>query len=470
MTETAYDVIVIGGGPGGYVAAIKAAQLGMKVACIDKRSSLGGTCLNIGCIPSKALLQSSYKYYEVKEKMATHGIFCSSIQLDLDRMMQHKEDVVKGLIQGIQFLFKKNGVTFLQGTASFQSLQQLLLRDAQGAITHLTARSFIIATGSGPSPVLGITLDHQRIVDSTGALNFSEIPSHLVVIGGGYIGLEMASVWRRLGSEVTIVEFMDRIVPAMDHELGSALHKSLVQQGMKIMLGTKVVNVTNNHDPALSLLLESRETGQQIRLQASHVLSSAGRRPYTENLGLEKIGLKTDNRGMIPVNESFQTTLPHIYAIGDVIRGPMLAHKAEEEGVAVAEILAGQKPHVNYHAIPAVIYTHPEVASVGQTEEQLKEAGIPYTIGKFPFSANSRARAVLDTEGFVKILAHKESDEVLGVHIIHSEAGTMIAEAVLAMEYSASSEDIARTCHAHPTVSEAMKEAALAAHFKAIHI
>lgn len=468
--ETVYDLIVIGGGPGGYVAAIKAAQLGMKVACIDKRPTLGGTCLNIGCIPSKALLHSSYKYYEVKEKLAPHGIFCSSIQLDLHRMMQHKEDVVKGLTQGIQFLFKKNGVTFLQGTASFENPQQLLLRDAQGATVPLTARSYIIATGSEPSPLPGITLDHQRIVDSTGALSFSEIPSHLVVIGGGYIGLEMASVWRRLGSDVTIVEYMDRIVPAMDHELGSALHKSLVQQGMKFMLGTKVVNVTHRDDAALSLLLESRETGQQTQLQASHVLSSAGRRSYTEGLGLEKIGLKADERGMIPVNDAFQTSLPHVYAIGDVIRGPMLAHKAEEEGVAVAEILAGQKPHLNYQAIPAVIYTHPEVASVGQTEEQLKAAKIPYTIGKFPFSANSRARAVLDAEGFVKILAHRESDEVLGVHILHSEAGTMIAEAALAMEYSASSEDIARTCHAHPTVSEALKEAALAAHFKAIHL
>lgn len=469
MTETSYDVIFIGGGPGGYVGAIKAAQSGMKVACIDKRPTLGGTCLNVGCIPSKALLHASYKYDEARKKLAPLGIYCNDIRLDLNRMMQHKDEVVKGLAQGIQYLFKKNGVTFIQGTASFQTPQELRVLDALGQDYSLTAHSFVIATGSTPSPLPGLSVDQKRIVDSTAALSFSEVPSHLIVVGGGYIGLEMASVWRRLGSEVTVVEFMDRIVPTMDHETGAALHKSLIQQGIKFMLGTKVVRA-DTLDASIQVLLESRETGQQTHLQASHLLSSAGRRPYTEGLDLERIGLQTDERGMIPVNDSFQTKVSHIYAIGDVIRGPMLAHKAEEEGIAVAEILAGQKPHIHYQAIPAVIYTHPEVASVGLTEEQLKASGTPYNVGKFPFSANSRARAVLDAEGFVKILAHKESDEVLGVHILHAEAGTMIAEAVLALEYCAASEDIARTSHAHPTVSEAVKEAALAAYAKAIHL
>lgn len=459
-----YDLVVIGGGPGGYVAAIKAAQLGLKVACVEKRGALGGTCLNVGCIPSKALLDITHKYHEASHGFEELGLK-ASVKADLKKIMARKEDVVKGLTQGIEGLFKKNKVDYVKGHGTITGKNTVTV-DGKEA---LKTKNILIATGSEVMPLPGVEIDQKRIVDSTGALQLSEVPKHLVIIGGGVIGLEMGSVWGRLGAKVTVVEYLDRITPGMDGEISKQFQKILAKQGMEFKLGKKVT-AAQVKGKKVAVSVEPAKGGDSETIDADYVLVAIGRRAYTENLGLENVDLTTDDRGRVEVDAHLRTKVDNIFAIGDVIAGPMLAHKAEEEGVAVAELLAGQHPHVNYDAIPNVVYTHPEVASVGKTEEQLKEQGIAYNVGKFPFMANSRARAIGESDGFVKILADKETDEVYGVHIIGAEAGTLIAEAVLALEYGASSEDIARTCHAHPTLNEGMKEAALAAFSKAIHM
>jgi len=463
-TDKKYDLVVIGGGPGGYVAAIKAAQLGLKVACVEKRGSLGGTCLNVGCIPSKALLNITHKYHEASHDFAGMGLK-ASVKFDLKKIMTRKGEVVSGLTQGIEGLFKKNKVDYVKGHATIVDANTV---GVQGGDV-LSTQNILIATGSEVMPLAGVEVDQKHIVDSTGALELNDVPKKMIIIGGGYIGLEMGSVWRRLGAEVTVIEYLDRITPGMDGEVSKQFQKILSKQGFDFKLGMKVTSASVIGKKAV-VTIEPAKGGDSEKLEADVVLVSIGRRAYTENLGLKNVGIKTDARGCIETNEKWQTATPNIYAIGDVIAGPMLAHKAEEEGVAVAESLAGQHGHVNYDAIPGVVYTHPEVASVGKTEEQLKQQGTAYNVGKFPFMANSRARANGDAEGFVKILADKTTDEVYGVHIIGADAGTMIGEAVLAMEYGASSEDIARTCHAHPTTSEAMKEAALATFAKPIHM
>jgi dihydrolipoamide dehydrogenase len=454
-----YDVVIIGAGPGGYVAAIRAAQLGLKTACVESRGSLGGTCLNIGCIPSKALLRSSEKFAEARRDLAEHGVKLGEIALDLGSMMGRKDKVVTTLTRGVEFLFRKNKIDWLKGVGLIAAPGRVIVTSADGASQEIEAASIIIAAGSESTPLPGIDIDENRIVSSTGALALDRVPGRLVVIGGGYIGLELGSVWQRLGAKVTVVEVLDRIVPTMDRELGTALQRVLARSGIEFKLGTKVEGLT--------LELEGAE---RESLTADVVLVAIGRRPYTEGLGLEAVGVAVDEHGRIIVDDGFATNIPGIYAIGDVIRGPMLEHKAAEEGVALAERLAGQKTSVDYDAIPAVIYTWPEVASVGRTEEELKAAAISYRVGKFPFTANPRARTNGYTEGFVKILADSATDRVLGVHIVGPDAGTLIAEAVLAKEFGASAEDIARTCHAHPTLSEALKEAALAVDGRAIHI
>jgi dihydrolipoamide dehydrogenase len=467
---TDFDVIIVGGGPGGYVAAIRAAQLGMRVACVEKRATLGGTCLNIGCIPSKALLQSSEKYTEARHALAQHGVNVSGVGLDLATMMARKDKVVSENVRGVDFLFRKHKIERISGAARFTSPDTLAVAPVNGgAARELKAKAIVIATGSDVMPLPGIAIDEKMILSSTGALALAAVPKRLVVVGGGYIGLEMGSVWARLGAEVTVVEFLDRIVPNMDTETGAALQRSLAKQGLKFRLGTKVTSAKNGAD-GVTLAIEPAAGGPAETLMADAVLVAIGRRPYTDGLGLEAAGVVVDNKGRVQVDHRFATNVPGIYAIGDVIAGPMLAHKASEEGVALAEILAGQRGQVNYDAIPAVIYTAPEVASVGKSEEELKAAGIAYHAGKFPFSANARARANAETEGFVKILADAQTDRVLGIHIIGADAGTMIAEAVIAMEFGASAEDIARTCHAHPTLNEAVKEAALAVSGEAIHL
>jgi dihydrolipoamide dehydrogenase len=469
MSES-FDIIVIGSGPGGYVAAIRAAQLGMKVACIDKRVSPGGTCLNIGCIPSKALLQSSEKFAEANNALAVHGIKAGKIEFDLATMLARKDKVVGENTKGVEFLFRKNKVAYVVGTAKFTAKDVVTVTGADGQARELKAgKAIVIATGSDSVSLPGIAIDEKTVVSSTGALTLSSVPKHLVVVGGGYIGLEMGSVWRRLGSQVTVVEFLDRITPTMDAEVGKALQTSLTKQGFVFRLSTKVTAATKANG-SIALSLEAAQGGKPEELLCDVVLVSVGRRPYTDGLGLDAAGVKLDNKGRIMVDAGFASNVPGIYAIGDVIAGPMLAHKASEEGVVLVETLAGQRPHVDYDAIPAVIYTHPEVASVGKTEEELKAAGVAYRVGKFPFSANARARANADTEGFVKILGDQATDRVLGVHVIGADAGTMIAEAALAMEFGASAEDIARTVHAHPTLNEAMKEAALGVEGHPIHI
>lgn len=467
MSVLKFDIIVIGGGPAGYVCAIRAAQLGFNVACVEKRDRLGGTCLNVGCIPSKALLHSSFLYEQAKHGLEKYGIRTSGVELDLPVLLQKKLNVVEELTKGIDFLFKKNKITRIIGTARLTGTNQIEVTGDE--VSNISADHIIIATGSEPTSLPGIVVDEERVVSSTGALSLQAVPEHLVVIGGGYIGLEMGSVWQRLGARVTVVEFLDKIVPAMDEEVGKAFKKVLEKQSFVFKLGTKVSAVDNSSDK-LKLTLEPRDGGDAETMECDVLLVSAGRRPFTEGLGLQEIGVNLDKMGRIEVDDHFRSSVPGIYAIGDVIRGPMLAHKSEEEGVAVAEIIAGKSGHVNYDAIPGVVYTHPEVASVGKTEEQLKEEGMDYMVGKFPFSANSRAKAISDIEGFVKILTNRRTDKVLGVHIIGPEAGTLIAEAVLAMEYGASSEDIARTCHAHPTLNEAVKEAAMAADNRSIHM
>ncbi len=465
-----YDVIVIGGGPGGYVAAIRAAQLGLRTACVEKRGSLGGTCLNIGCIPSKALLQSSEKYEEAKHTLAVHGVKVSGVALDLAALMARKDKVVGENTRGVEFLLKKYKVDYIKGAARFTTPGRIAVTPINGGqVQELTAKSMVVATGSDIVPLPGVEIDEKTVVSSTGALALPSVPKSLAVVGGGYIGLEMGSVWRRLGSAVTVVEFLDRITPGMDGELSRSLQRVLAKQGFDFRLGTKVISAKRGAN-GVTLTLEPAQGGAKEEMTADIVLVAVGRRPYTEGLGLEAIGVVVDNKGRVKVDENFATNVKGVYAIGDVIAGPMLAHKASEEGVALAEMLAGQKSHVNYEAIPAVIYTWPEVASVGRGEEELKAAGIAYKVGKFPFSANARARTNADTEGFVKILADAKSDRVLGVHIIGPDAGTMIAEAVITMEYGGSAEDIARTCHAHPTLNEAVKEAALAVEGHPLHI
>ncbi len=469
MNQDQFDLVVIGSGPGGYVAAIRAAQLGLKVACVERRETFGGTCLNIGCIPSKALLHSSALYAKARDGMGAHGIKVGMVDLDLPGMQDHKTKVVKELTQGIEFLFRKNKVTAIRGTARLNGPGRIEVSLNSGGMRSLQARDIILATGSDSAGIPGITVDEERVVSSTGALELDSVPGHLVVVGAGYIGLELGTVWRRLGAKVTVVEYLDRITPTMDLEVARQFQRLLSRQGLGFLLGTKVTKVDSSGD-RLVVATEPAEGGDTETMKADVVLVAIGRRPYTEGLGLETVGLKPDNHGRIEVDAHLATKAAGVHAIGDVIKGPMLAHKAEDEGVFLAERLAGQRPHINYDAIPAVIYTAPEVASVGKTEEELKEAGIAYNTGKFPFSANSRARSTGKTDGFVKILADAKTDRLLGVHIIGEDAGSLIAEAALAMEFGASSEDLARTCHAHPTLAEAVKEAALAAHGQPIHI
>ncbi|HKS90192.1 MAG TPA: dihydrolipoyl dehydrogenase [Stellaceae bacterium] len=458
-----YDVVVIGAGPGGYVAAIRAAQLGMRVACIDKRDRLGGTCLNIGCIPSKALLQSSEKFAAAGKALAEHGVRVGEVGIDLAQMMARKDKVVDSLTRGVEFLFRKNKVDWLKGQARIAAPGQIALGGEA-----VEAGAIVIATGSESIALPGLAIDEERIVSSTGALALPRVPERLAVIGGGYIGLELGSVWARLGAKVTVIEYLDRIVPGMDRELGSALQRLLTRSGIVFKLATKVAGGTLGND-AVNLRLEPAG-GAGENLAADVVLVAVGRRPFTDGLGLDELGVARDAAGRIGVNQDFVTNIAGIYAIGDAIRGPMLAHKAEEEGIAVVERLAGQKTEVRYDAIPSVVYTWPEAAAVGRSEEELKAAGVEYRVGKFPFSANPRARANAETDGFVKILADAATDRVLGVHMIGPDAGTLIAEAALAIEFGASAEDIARTCHAHPTLNEAVKEAAFAVAGRAIHI
>ncbi len=471
MAEQSFDLVIIGAGPGGYVAAIRAAQLGMSVACVDKRGTLGGTCLNVGCIPSKALLQSSEKFTEAQHDFAAHGITVEKLGFDLAAMLARKDKVVDGLTKGIDFLFKKNKVTRLQGAATITAPGEVTVDSSNGKSSRqvLKAGRILIATGSESMPLPGVEIDEKRIVSSTGALSLGKVPKHLVVVGGGYIGLEMGSVWRRLGAEVTVVEFLDRIVPAMDNEVGTELQNALGKQGFVFRLGTKVVEAKVAKS-GISLTVEPAAGGDSETIACDVVLVSIGRRPYTDGLGLDEIGVARDNRGFIIVNDAFETNVAGIFAIGDVIPGPMLAHKAEDEGVVAVEMMASQAGHIDYDSIPGVVYTHPEAASIGRTEEQLKADGVEYRVGKFPFMANSRARANGTADGFVKLLADAATDRLLGAHIIGPDAGTMIAELALAMEFQASAEDIARTCHAHPTLSEAVKEAALAAWSQPIHM
>jgi len=466
MSET-FDVVIIGGGPGGYVCAIRSAQLGFKTACIESRATLGGTCLNVGCIPSKSLLNLSENFIKAKKNFSSVGIEIGELTLNLSKMMKTKEKSVTVLTKGIEFLFKKNKVTHIKGQASFKSNNEIIVQEKNSQKIY-KANRIIISTGSVPTSLPGIKIDEKIIVSSTGALSFNKVPKELVIIGGGYIGLEMGSVWKRLGSNVTVIEFLDHIASGIDKDMSSEFLKILKKQEINFKLNSKVIRVNVIKDKAVVNYI-SNETSERKKIEADKVLVAVGRKPYTEGLNLKKMSVKSDNQGRIQVDNKFQTSVKNIYAIGDVIRGPMLAHKAEEEGIAVAEIIAGQSGHVNYNMIPMVVYTSPEVASVGKTEQQLIEENIKYKIGKFPFMANPRAKVINETEGFVKILAEEKTDKVLGVHIVGAHAGDMIAEMVLAMEFGASSEDIARTCHAHPTYSEAIKEAALAVDKRPIH-
>ena len=462
-----FDVIVIGGGPGGYVCAIRAAQLGLKTACVESRGTLGGTCLNIGCIPSKSLLNLSENYHKAKKDFSNQGIEISDIKLNIEKMMNNKNKSVQILTKGVEFLFKKNKVSYLKGKGVIFSSSSVVVYD-QGKKTSYNTKNIVIATGSSAVSLPGVKIDEKNIISSTGALSLKSVPKSLVVIGGGYIGLEMGSVWKRLGSEVTVIENLPFITPGMDREVSNEFQKILTKQGIKFKLNSKVLKI-EDLGTQIKIECQSNEKNNKETILADKALIAVGRKPYTEGLNLSKVGVKKDEKGRIKVNKNFQTDIKNIYAIGDVIDGPMLAHKAEEEGIAVAELLAGQSGHVNYDVIPGVIYTSPEVAYVGKSEEQLKKDGVLYKIGKFPFLANSRAKVNNETEGFVKILADSRSDRVLGVHIIGPHSGDMIAEMALAMEFGASAEDIARTCHAHPTHTEAIKEAALAVDKRPIH-
>jgi len=467
-----YDVVVVGGGPGGYVAAIKAGQLGLKTACVESRGTLGGTCLNVGCIPSKALLHSSHLFEHAKKDFKAHGIVVGDVSFDLDKMMEAKAKGVKGLTGGIEHLFKKNGVDYVKGQGKLASGGAINVTLNAGGASTLKAKSIIIATGSEPTPLPPVPVDNTagKIVDSTGALSLKSVPKTMAVIGAGVISFEMGSVWRRLGTNVTVIEYMDRITPAVDTDTATMFQRILTKQGFKFALSTKVTKSVVGADGLVTLTTEPSAGGAASTATYDVVLVATGRRPFTAGLGLADVGIVTDKAGRVVVNHEFKTNVPGVYAIGDVIDGPMLAHKAEEEGIAAVENIAGMHGHVNYDVIPGVIYTYPEVATVGKTEEELKKAGVKYNKGVFPFQANSRARAMQDADGQVKILADAATDRVLGIHIVGPNAGEMIAEGVLGMEYGASSEDIARTTHAHPTLSEAFKEAAMATAFgKAIH-
>jgi dihydrolipoamide dehydrogenase len=468
MADSAYDLVVIGTGPGGYVCAIRAAQLGMKTAVVEKRATYGGTCLNVGCIPSKALLHASELFEEAGHTFGTMGIKVPAPQLDLPAMMKFKDSGVEGNVKGVEFLLKKNKIDTVHGTGRIVAPGQIEVK-GNGSAQTLTTKNIVIATGSDVARLKGIDLDEKRVVSSDTAIALDKVPEHLLVVGAGVIGLELGSVWRRLGAKVTVVEFLDRIVPGIDLDVAKQFQRILQKQGITFKLSSKVTGVDNS-GKRLKANVEPAAGGAAETIEADVVLVAVGRVPFTEGLGLPEIGVKSDNRRRVIVDEHYQTNVPGIYAIGDVIAGPMLAHKAEDEGVAVAEILAGQAGHVNYEVIPNVIYTYPEVASVGKSEEELKEAGIAYKTGKFPFTANGRAKVNLTTEGFVKILADAKTDRVLGIHIVGADAGNMIAEAAIAMELGAAAEDIARTCHAHPTLPEAVKEAAMAVDKRAIHM
>ena len=465
--EKNFDVIVIGGGPGGYVCAIRSAQLGLKTACIESRGTLGGTCLNVGCIPSKSLLNLSDNYRKAKKDFSEQGIEISDLKLNIKKMMLSKDKSVQILTKGVEFLFKKNKVTYIKGKGEISSPNGVTVSEGEKKTTY-NSKNIVIATGSQSTSLPGLKIDEKNIVSSTGALSLTEVPKELIVIGGGYIGLEMGSVWSRLGSKVTVLEYLDHITPGMDREISNEFQKILKKQGINFKLNNKVNSVKIDKNKIV-IDYTNNKTSENENVSCDKVLVSVGRKPYTDGLNLKKVGIKSDIKGRIEVNNKLQTSVENIYAIGDVIKGPMLAHKAEEEGIAVAEILAGQAGHVNYDVIPGVIYTSPEVATVGKTEEQLKKLNLNYKVGKFPFLANSRAKVNNETDGFVKVLADSKTDKVLGVHIIGPHCGDMIAEMALAMEFGASAEDIARTCHAHPTHTEAIKEAALAVDKRSIH-
>ena len=461
-----FNVVVIGGGPGGYVCAIRLAQLGFKTACVESRGSLGGTCLNVGCIPSKNLLNLSENFHKAKN-FSNLGIETGQLKLNIEKMMKNKDKAVTVLTKGVEFLFKKNKVTYFKGTGSFKSPNQISIIDDKKKETILEAQKIIISTGSEPVSLPNVKFDEKIVLSSTGALSLNSVPKKMIVVGGGYIGLEMGSVWSRLGSEVHVIEFLDHITPGMDKEVSKEFMKILTKQGIIFHMQTKVESIKNNKTSAKVLLMD--KDGTKKELECDVVLISVGRKPNTKNLKLDSVGVLLDEKKRIKVNKNFETNIKNIYAIGDVIAGPMLAHKAEEEGIAVAELISGQSGHVNYDVIPGVIYTSPEVATVGKTEEQLKSLGIKYKVGKFPFIANSRAKAINEPEGFVKILADEKTDKILGVHMIGPHVGEIIGEVAVAMEFGASSEDVARTCHAHPTFSEAVKEAALSIDKRAIH-
>ena len=461
-----FNVVIIGGGPGGYVCAIRLAQLGFKTACVESRGSLGGTCLNVGCIPSKNLLNLSENFHKAKN-FSNLGIETGQLKLNIEKMMKNKDKAVTVLTKGVEFLFKKNKVTYFKGTGSFKSPNQISIIDDKKKETILEAQKIIISTGSEPASLPNVKFDEKIILSSTGALSLKSVPKKMIIVGGGYIGLEMGSVWSRLGSEVHVIEFLDHITPGMDKEISKEFMKILIKQGISFHMQTKVESIKNNKTSAKVLLMD--KDGKKKELECDVVLVSVGRKPNTNNLKLDSVGVLLDEKKRIKVNQNYETNIKNIYAIGDVIAGPMLAHKAEEEGIAVAELISGQSGHVNYEVIPGVIYTSPEVAAVGKTEEELKSLGIKYKIGKFPFIANSRAKAINEPEGFVKILADEKTDKILGVHMIGPHVGEIIGEVAVAMEFGASSEDIARTCHAHPTFSEAVKEAALSIDKRAIH-
>jgi dihydrolipoyl dehydrogenase len=465
----AYDLIVIGTGPGGYVCAIRAAQLGLKTAVVEKRATFGGTCLNIGCIPSKALLHASELFEEARHSFARMGIGVPAPKLDLKAMMAFKDQGVDGNVKGVEFLIKKNKIDAFHGSARIVAPGKIEVKAADGKTQALETKSLVIATGSDVARRRGVDIDEKRIVSSSGALSLDKVPGHLLVVGAGVIGLELGSVWRRLGAKVTVVEFLDGVLPGMDGEVRRQAQRLFEKQGMTFKLSSKVTAVDAS-GKALKVAVEPAKDGAAESIEADIVLVAIGRVPYTDGLGLKEASVKLDERGRVATDAHFATNVPGIYAIGDAIAGPMLAHKAEDEGVAVAEILANQAGHVNYDVIPNVVYTYPEIASVGKTEEELKSASVAYNTGKFPFTANGRAKANQQTEGFVKILADAKTDRVLGVHIVGADAGNMIAEAAVAMEFGASSEDVARTCHAHPTLPEAVKEAALAVAKRAIHM
>ena len=461
-----FQAVVIGGGPGGYVCAIRLAQLGLNTACIESRGSLGGTCLNVGCIPSKSLLNLSEEFHKVKN-LSSKGIEVGEVKLNLSKMMKNKDKAVTVLTKGVEFLLKKNKVTYFKGAGSFKSKNEISIKDSENKETVIRADNVVLATGSEPVSLPGIDFDEKIILSSTGALKIDQVPKKMVVVGGGYIGLEMGSIWSRLGAEVHVVEFLENITPGMDKEISQEFMKILKKQGIKFHMQNKVEAIKKNNYGAI--VTTSDKDGKKNNFDCDVVLISVGRKPNTNNLNLETVGVKLDEKKRIKTDKNFKTNISNIYAIGDVIKGPMLAHKAEDEGIAVAENIAGQSGHVNYDTIPGVIYTTPEVASIGKTEEQLKDMKIEYKIGKFSFMANSRAKAIDDSEGFVKILADAKTDKILGAHLIGPHAGELIAEIGVAMEFGASSEDIARTCHAHPTFSEAVKEAALSVDKRAIH-